>query len=108
MGLERNIAAIDVTPRELVSPTTRQTAHAREFARAWLISMWDNAGHRGDRPMYRTVLALMKSQMAFAVVCGCAAAVVYAQGPSSSFPRGSSMQNWQNPGLKNVLAKCKN
>jgi len=27
---------------------------------------------------------------------------------SSSFPRGSSMQSWQNPGIKNVLAKCKN
>jgi len=45
----------------------------------------------------------MKSQIALAVVVGCAAAVVFAQSPSSSFPRG-----WQNPGLKNVLAKCKN
>ncbi|PYS27951.1 MAG: hypothetical protein DMG11_14510 [Acidobacteria bacterium] len=50
----------------------------------------------------------MKSQIALAVVVGCAAAVVFAQSPSSSFPRGSSMQSWQNPGLKNVLAKCKN
>src|SRR5262245_40346971 len=31
-----------------------------------------------------------------------------AQSPSSSFPRGSSMQSWQNQGLKSVLAKCKN
>src|SRR5215510_3595937 len=51
----------------------------------------------------------MKSRIALALVVGCAAAVVVtAQNPSSSFPRGSSMQNWQNPGLKNVLAKCKN
>ena len=50
----------------------------------------------------------MKSQIALAVVAGCAAAVVSAQSPSSSFPRGSSLQSWQNPGLKNVLAKCKN
>jgi gluconolactonase len=46
--------------------------------------------------------------MALAVVAGCAAAVVSAQSPSSSFPRGGSMQSWQNPGLKGVLAKCKN
>src|SRR5262249_703350 len=50
----------------------------------------------------------MKSQIALAVLVGCAAAVVSAQSPSSSFPRGSSKQSWQNPGLKNVLAKCKN
>jgi hypothetical protein len=49
----------------------------------------------------------MKSQIALAAIVGCAAAVVSAQGPSSSFPRGSSLQNWQSPGLKNVLAKCK-
>jgi gluconolactonase len=36
-----------------------------------------------------------------------AAAVALAQGPSSSFPRGSSLQSWQDPGLKAVLAKCK-
>ena len=50
----------------------------------------------------------MKSQIALAVVVACSAGVVAAQNPSSSFPRGSSMQSWQNPGLKNVLAKCKN
>src|ERR1700732_1815184 len=50
----------------------------------------------------------MKSQIALAAVVVCAAAAVSAQSPSSSFPRGSSMQSWQNPGLKNVLAKCKN
>jgi gluconolactonase len=54
----------------------------------------------------------MKPLIAIAVVAGCAA-VVSAQSssawsPSSSFPRGSSLQNWQNPGLKNELAKCKN
>jgi hypothetical protein len=50
----------------------------------------------------------MKSQIAFAVAVGCAAAVVYAQSPSSSFLRGNSMQSWQNPGIDAVLAKCKN
>jgi gluconolactonase len=33
---------------------------------------------------------------------------VSAQSPSSAFPRGASQQSWQNPGLKSVLAKCKN
>ena len=46
----------------------------------------------------------MKTKVALAL---CAAAVVSAQSPASSFPRGSSQQSWQNPGLKNVLAKCK-
>jgi sugar lactone lactonase YvrE len=32
---------------------------------------------------------------------------VSAQGPASSFARGNSQQSWQNPGLKDVLAKCK-
>ncbi len=56
----------------------------------------------------------MKLTVAIALIAGCAAAVVSAQGssssgsPSSAFPRGSSMQNWQNPELKNVLAKCQN
>jgi len=47
----------------------------------------------------------MKTKVALAL---CAAAVVSAQSPASSFPRGSSQQSWQNPGLKSVLAKCKN
>lgn len=55
----------------------------------------------------------MKTQIALVVIAGCAAGVVSAQSPSSllpssGFPRGSSMQSWQNPGIKNVLAKCKN
>ncbi len=50
----------------------------------------------------------MKLPIALVVVAGCAASIVWAQSPSSAFPRGSSMQNWQNPGLKNMLAKCKN
>jgi len=50
----------------------------------------------------------MKTQIALVVIAGCTAGVVSAQSPSSSFPRGSSMQSWQNPGIKNVLAQCKN
>jgi sugar lactone lactonase YvrE len=50
----------------------------------------------------------MKIQIALMVIAGCAAGVVSAQSPSSSFPRGSSMQSWQNPGIKNVLGNCKN
>jgi sugar lactone lactonase YvrE len=51
----------------------------------------------------------MKSHIVLAVLVGCAAAAVAAaQSPSSSFARGSSLQSWQNPGLKSVLAKCKN
>jgi sugar lactone lactonase YvrE len=49
----------------------------------------------------------MKSAIAFAVVLGCAAATASAQSPSSSFPRGSSQQSWQSPGLAAVVAKCK-
>ena len=48
-----------------------------------------------------------KTPFALAAVAACAAAAVFAQSPSSSFPRGNSQQNWQNPGLKNVLAKCR-
>jgi hypothetical protein len=50
----------------------------------------------------------MKTQVALVVIAGCVAGIVLAQSPSSSFPRGSGMQSWQNPGIKNVLAKCKN
>jgi len=48
----------------------------------------------------------MKAQIAFVLMAGCVAGS--AQGPASSFPRGNSQQSWQNPGLKSVLAKCKN
>jgi sugar lactone lactonase YvrE len=47
----------------------------------------------------------VKSKIFLAIV---AAVVGSAQNPSSSFPRGSSLQSWQNPGIKTVLAKCKN
>src|SRR5579862_3884284 len=50
---------------------------------------------------------VVKTQTALALVAACAGAV-WAQSPSSSFPRGASLQSWQNPGIKNVLAKCKN
>jgi gluconolactonase len=45
--------------------------------------------------------------LASAIFLSCAAAIVSAQSPSSSFPRGNSQQAWQNPGLPAVLAKCK-
>ncbi|HET9361506.1 MAG TPA: hypothetical protein VFO58_17260 [Vicinamibacterales bacterium] len=49
----------------------------------------------------------MKSATALAVLLACAAAIASAQSPSSAFARGNSLQSWQNPGLKSVLAKCK-
>ena len=49
----------------------------------------------------------MKSRISLALIASCTATVVWAQSPSSSFPRGNSMQSWQNPGIKTVLAKCK-
>jgi sugar lactone lactonase YvrE len=49
----------------------------------------------------------MKSAIGLAILVGCAAIVLSAQGPASSFARGSSQQSWQSPGLKAVLAKCK-
>lgn len=49
----------------------------------------------------------MKSTVALAVFVGCAAAAAVAQSPSSAFPRGNSLQAWQDPGLPAVVAKCK-
>jgi gluconolactonase len=48
----------------------------------------------------------MKSTIALGVLIGCVAAAASAQSPSSSFPRGNSLQSWQNPGLAAALAKC--
>jgi len=50
---------------------------------------------------------LAMKPIAVALFLGCAVAAVFAQSPSSSFPRGNSQQSWQNPGLRSVLAKCK-
>ena len=50
----------------------------------------------------------MKSTIVLAVIVACAVAAVSAQSRSSSFARGTSLQSWQNPGIKNVLSKCKN
>ena len=49
----------------------------------------------------------MRSAFVLAALVGCVVAVVSGQGPASSFARGSSQQSWQNPGLKDVLTKCK-
>jgi gluconolactonase len=51
---------------------------------------------------------IMKSRMALAVLLACAVAAASAQSPSSAFPRGNSLQAWQDPGLPAVLAKCRN
>ncbi len=50
---------------------------------------------------------MMRTAIAFAVLLVCAVVALSAQGPSSTFARGSSQQSWQNPGHKSVLAKCK-
>jgi len=50
----------------------------------------------------------MRPPIALALVACGAAAAAFAQSPASSFPRGSSQQSWQNPGIKAMLAKCKN
>ncbi|MBZ5578621.1 MAG: SMP-30/gluconolactonase/LRE family protein [Acidobacteriia bacterium] len=49
----------------------------------------------------------MRSRLALAVAVAGTVAGVSAQSPSSSFPRGNSLQSWQNPGIKKVLAQCK-
>src|SRR5262249_34679155 len=49
----------------------------------------------------------MKTLAALLVIAGCAASLVWAQGPPSSFERGNALQSWQDPGIKKVLAKCK-
>jgi gluconolactonase len=48
----------------------------------------------------------MKAIIAFWLAVGLATAAAFAQSPSSAFPRGSSLQAWQNPGLSTVLSKC--
>ena len=48
----------------------------------------------------------MRATIAFGVLVGLAAAAAFAQSPSSAFPRGSSLQSWQNPGHAAVVAKC--
>jgi gluconolactonase len=48
----------------------------------------------------------MTSRIVLTILLTCAGAA-YAQSPSSAFPRGNSLQAWQNPGLPAVLAKCK-
>jgi gluconolactonase len=49
----------------------------------------------------------VKTRLTLPAIVVCAACIVAAQSPSSSFPRGSHQQSWQNPGIKAVLAKCK-
>ncbi|HEY7670927.1 MAG TPA: SMP-30/gluconolactonase/LRE family protein [Gammaproteobacteria bacterium] len=49
----------------------------------------------------------MKSPIALAVLLSTAPAVALAQGPASSFDRGSSQQTWQNPGHAALVAGCK-
>jgi sugar lactone lactonase YvrE len=49
----------------------------------------------------------MHSRIALAVLLGCAAVSASAQSPSSAFPRGDSLQAWQDPGLAAVLDQCR-
>jgi gluconolactonase len=49
----------------------------------------------------------MKHVITLAVLLGCAGAALLAQSPASTFARGTSQQSWQNPGHKELLAKCK-
>jgi sugar lactone lactonase YvrE len=48
----------------------------------------------------------MKSPIAIAVLLSSAPVIALAQGPASSFDRGSSLQTWQNPGYAGLVAKC--
>jgi sugar lactone lactonase YvrE len=50
---------------------------------------------------------MVKPLLALAALVGCAVVAVSAQSPSSAYPRGNSLQSWQNPGLKDVLTRCK-
>src|SRR5918992_4490142 len=59
-------------------------------------------------PLLGTGTDDMTTRVALAVLLACVAAAAAAQSPSSSHPRGSGLQAWQNPGLPAVLAKCKN
>ena len=48
----------------------------------------------------------MKTTIALAALLA-SVSTAFAQAPSSSFPRGSSQQAWQNSGLPALVAKCK-
>nr|MBO2514381.1 hypothetical protein [Gammaproteobacteria bacterium] len=48
---------------------------------------------------------IMRTRTVLLVLLG-GAAVAHAQSPSSAFPRGQSLQAWQDPGLPEVLAQC--
>jgi sugar lactone lactonase YvrE len=50
----------------------------------------------------------MRVKLVLAIITGCTPVVMSAQSAASAFPRGSSLQSWQNPGIKDTLAKCKN
>jgi gluconolactonase len=50
----------------------------------------------------------VKPTIVLTLLIGCAAAAAFAQSPSSAFPRGNSLQAWQNPGYPGVLARCTN
>src|SRR5688572_14828152 len=50
---------------------------------------------------------MTKPAIALALFVAGAAVAVSAQSPSTAFPRGSSFQSCQDPGLKGVLTKCK-
>jgi gluconolactonase len=49
----------------------------------------------------------MTSRIVLSLLIACTVAAAEAQSPSSSHPRGSGLQAWQNPGLPALLAKCK-
>lgn len=49
----------------------------------------------------------MKATIVLTMFLGCWAGSVIAQSPSSTFDRGHSLQAWQDPGLAQVLVKCK-
>jgi gluconolactonase len=59
----------------------------------------------GDADPLRRIV--MRSKFALALLMSSVASIAYAQSPASAFPRGSSQQAWQNPGLPAVLEKCK-
>ena len=48
----------------------------------------------------------MKTMIALSALAGCIAGAASAQQPSTAFDRGHSQQNWQDPGLAAVVAKC--
>jgi hypothetical protein len=93
--------------REGASAEERKHEARTRFGRTWVPHRHEALSNEipARRGPHKRIT--MRSTLALALLVSCLAAIVSAQSPASSFPRGNSQQAWQNPGLPAVLEKCK-